>query len=89
MKPLGGTTRHYWMAQRMAKATQTDLVGPQNAGILSQEKWAEIVQACRGCTWVDGCERWLASHDSSNEVPKECPNCGAYMQLKAAALEEE
>ncbi|CUH66079.1 hypothetical protein TG4357_02223 [Thalassovita gelatinovora] len=89
MKPLGETTRHYWMAQRMAKATQTDLFGAQGAGVLSQEKWADIVQTCRGCSWVDGCEHWLSKQDGNSEIPRECPNFGAYMQLKKAALEEQ
>ena len=39
MKPLGDTNSHFWLVQRMAQATETDLVaamargGPQQCGL--------------------------------------------------------
>ena len=87
MKPLGDRKRHYWLAQRMAKTTETDLVGAHAAGDLSQEKWAEMVESCRGCDWIEGCERWLAKPENAGEVPGSCPNCGTFLELKQAAAE--
>lgn len=87
MKPLGDRKRHYWLAQRMAKTTGTDLAGVHAAGALSQERWAEMVEACRGCDWTEGCERWLAKTDGASEVPASCPNCGAFLELKQAEVE--
>lgn len=85
MKRLGDRTQHYWLAQRMAKTTGTDLVGAYDAGDLSQDQWAEIIEACRGCDWTEGCERWLAKTESADDAPAGCPNCGAYLEIRQSA----
>ena len=87
MKPLGDRKRHYWLAQRMAKTSGTDLVSVYAAGDLSQKQWAGMVEACRGCDWIEACERWLAKTEAADEVPSSCPNCGAFMELKEAEVE--
>lgn len=75
-RPLGNTGVHYWLVQRMAKRCGADMVQAEDAGDLSQEDWVGLVQKCRGCTWTDGCERWLArlDEDGSVEPPVECLN---------------
>ncbi|MBR9650993.1 DUF6455 family protein [Thalassovita aquimarina] len=87
MKRLGDRKRHYWLAQRMAQTTGTDLTGAYDAGDLSQQQWAEIVEACRGCDWTESCERWLARHETAKEAPAGCTNCGAYMEIRQAVSE--
>ena len=88
MKPLGERKRHYWLAQRMAKTTGTDLVGAYATGGLDQEQWADVVETCRSCDWIRGCQRWLANNETGSEVPGSCPNCGAFVRIKQAAVEE-
>ena len=82
MKPLGDSKRHFWLAQRMAKATGADIVGAHQAGDLPQEEWAQMVQACRGCDWTEGCERWLESHPAAEDVPQTCANCARFAELQ-------
>ena len=89
MKPLGKTKHHYWLAQRMAKVTGTDLAAAQRNGDLDQDQWANMVRACRKCDWSEGCERWLDSHDQSDMVPEACPNCGKLTVLHQTQSEED
>lgn len=92
VKKLGESNRHFWLAQRMAMVTDTDLVQAMEKAELSQEDWAEMVRDCRGCDWEKGCERWLISQqadaDSPNEqAPDLCVNREKFLSLKQA-LEE-
>lgn len=89
MKPLGKTNSHFWLAQRMAKATDTDLVAAMEKAELSQADWAEMVLECRGCDWTKGCKRWLTLHDRTpvHKAPDGCVNRNRYKALKSA-LEE-
>lgn len=83
VKPLGDKKRHYWLAQRMAKATGADIVGAHEAGELPQEEWAEMVQNCRSCDWTEGCVRWLQRNPSADEAPEYCGNCERFAELQA------
>ena len=89
MKPLGDTNSHFWLVQRMAQATQTDLVAAMERAELSNTDWAEMVQSCRGCDWTKGCQRWLAQQGEQAEeaAPEPCRNRARFLRLQAA-LEE-
>lgn len=91
MKPLGSSTQHYWLAQRMAKATETDLVAAMEQAQLTQEDWAEMVDECRGCDWTKGCKRFLGLHAGvpAQEAPEKCVNQSRFMALKTALEELE
>ncbi|MGH1356181.1 MAG: DUF6455 family protein, partial [Thalassovita sp.] len=82
LKPLGDRKRHYWLAQRMAKTTGADLVSAFDQGALNQQEWAQMVRACRSCTWSDKCERWLQGHESSSSIPESCANCARLADLQ-------
>ena len=84
-KPLGDETEHYWLAQRMARATGTDLVGAMAENDLTQEDWAAMVQACRGCQWTCGCKDWLDSPSApaARPVPVTCVNHKRFEALHA------
>ena len=86
MKPLGESNTHYWLAQRMAKVTETDLVAAMAQAELTQAEWAEMVEDCRGCDWTRGCKRWLAEHDTAGaETPPEaCVNQTKFEKMKEA-----
>lgn len=86
MKPLGDSKAHFWQAQRMAQATDTDLVAAMEQAELSQEDWAEMVLECRGCDWTGGCKRWLDRHTDSlvDEAPEHCVNRARFQKLKKA-----
>ena len=88
MKPLGAQNTHYWLAQRMAKITETDLVEAMEKAELTQGDWAEMVGACRGCAWTGNCKKWLDLHMEPVETaPKQCRNGERYEALRSA-LEE-
>ena len=82
MKPLGDKLRHFWLAQRMAKEGGVDLAQAQEEGLLNQENWAEMVQRCRGCAWVDGCERWLKALEQGRDLPGDCVNHKEFAALR-------
>lgn len=74
-QPMGEETRHYWLVQRMAKATRVDLVAAMQDGVLTQEDWAGIVTCCRGCDWAEGCTDWLDKPvDDTRAFPTPCLN---------------
>ncbi|MBN8185351.1 MAG: hypothetical protein GYB50_05240 [Rhodobacteraceae bacterium] len=82
-QPLGDPQEHYWLVQRMAQANGTDLVLATDAGILTQEDWAGMVQRCRGCKWTDGCQRWLdRPEDALRDTPEDCVNRAHFAALK-------
>lgn len=83
--PLGDEIDHYWLVQRMAKATGVDLVRATEAGLLEQEDWASIVTRCRGCQWAGGCDHWLSlPGDESRSLPDRCLNRNQLTALKEA-----
>lgn len=90
-KKLGDEVDHFWLVQRMAKTAQIDLAAAFEAGDLTSEDWAAMVECCRGCAWTDGCKDWLAVPDQSAEIPPDtCLNRSRMGVLRACAeLEKE
>lgn len=82
---LGNIMEHVRLVGRMAKATETDLVGAYEAGELSQEDWAGMVQTCRGCSWAGRCGDWLDCHETVGCAPKTCLNRQKFKDLQARA----
>jgi len=82
-RPLGNTGVHYWLVQRMAKRCGVDTSNAATCGDIDQDDWVGLVQKCRGCTWVDGCERWLSKFDEDGTVspPHECVNAEVLIAL--------
>ena len=91
MKPLGDQNSHFWLAQRMAKLTETDLVRAMQAAKLTQADWAAMVQECRCCDWTAGCEKFLAGQagQAVRTAPDTCTNQQRFEALKAALEEME
>ena len=90
MQILGDQTVHYWLAQRMAKITETDLVAAMDRVGLTQEDWAEMVRSCQGCDWSEGCPRWLDRQDKPvNIAPDGCVNRDRFAALKSALEAQE
>ncbi len=85
MKVLGKLMTHFRQVGRMAKATDTDLVGAARAGDLAQEDWADMVQTCRRCQWAGRCDGWLETHDHADHAPGTCLNRERFDLLKAKA----
>ncbi|MBP0482446.1 DUF6455 family protein [Sagittula salina] len=86
--PMGDEMEHYWLVQRVAKATGIDLVQAMERGVLEQARWAEIVTSCRSCHWTDGCARWLEAHTEAKDaedrpLPGPCLNRRRLAQVKA------
>lgn len=91
MKPLGDQNAHFWLAQRMAQLTETDLVRAMDNAQLSQADWSAMVQECRGCDWTSGCRKFLALRAGVpvTEAPDTCRNSERFAALKAALEEIE
>ena len=70
-RPLGETGVHYWLVQRMAKTCGVNTAAAVEDGDLEQADWVDMVQRCRSCQWVEGCERWLSRQDSDGVTPPE------------------
>ena len=83
---LGEIMQHVRLVERMAKATGTDLVGAYEAGELSQEDWAEMVQTCRSCDWAERCGDWLDGHETAPCAPQTCLNRQKFKELQARAV---
>ncbi|CUH74685.1 DUF6455 family protein [Tropicibacter naphthalenivorans] len=87
-RPLGEENEHYWLVQRMAKATGVDLVRAWDQGLLTHDDWAAIVTRCRGCRWAEGCDHWLdLPTDADRDLPHSCLNKTRLAKIKAT-LEE-
>ncbi|WP_071672568.1 DUF6455 family protein [Nioella nitratireducens] len=84
LRPLGDPVRHFWLAQSMAKTAGVDLADAAHKGLISQQEWAGTVTRCRGCSWVEECERWLQGHDLSGAeaAPADCVNAGVFDRLR-------
>lgn len=88
-RPLGRTGVHYWLVQRMAKRCGVDTSNAVARGDIDQDDWVGMVQKCRGCTWTEGCERWLAHLDEDGSVapPAECINAEILKSLATSQKE--
>lgn len=85
MKPLGDQNTHLWLVQKMAKATETDLVAAMERANLTNADWAEMVQDCRHCDWTAGCKRWLGRQEgAADHAPEPCRNKDRFEALKSA-----
>jgi len=80
---LGDPRRHFWLAQRMAKAVGVDLNTQTQDGHLDQADWASMITRCRGCEWADGCDKWLEDQGGESDVPSSCVNVETFRALKA------
>ena len=81
--PLGPEQKHYWLVMRMADATGVDLVQAMRDGRLTQSDWARMVNRCRSCDRVEGCQRWLGRPDGADArpVPEGCLNRKRFAEL--------
>ncbi len=81
---LGPENEHFWLVQRMAKATGIDLVKAADVDLMTQKDWADIVTHCRGCNWSDGCGRWLDKpREGLRDLPQPCVNRTRLAEIKA------
>lgn len=86
MGVLGDPRRHYWLVQGMARAVGVDLARAFEDGRIDRRDWAETVERCRACDWVDGCRAWLAAGGAAHVPPGPCRNRARFALLR---LEEE
>lgn len=84
---LGQIMEHVRLVGRMAKATETDLIDAYEAGELTQEEWAEMVQTCRSCAWAGQCGDWLDAHGTVACAPATCLNRDRFEELHARAAD--
>lgn len=83
MKPIGNSLDHYWRVIGMAKATDAKLVEAMDTHRLTSTEWANMVETCRRCDWVEGCDRLLANNPDLEQAPSQCLNCQRFAELTA------
>lgn len=90
-QPLGPMEAHYWLVQQMARCAGVDLARAMTRGALTQQDWAGMVHACRGCGWSEACARWLdrTGPAEAGSPPEACANCEMLRRLKAANEDED
>ncbi len=85
-RPLGPARAHYWLVQRMARATGADPAGAWAEGRLSAPEWKAMVERCRGCEEPDRCLRWLESQElRGGPVGASPPRCRNRVRLAGLA----
>lgn len=87
MRPLGPRISHYWKLQNMLRATGTDAAQAFDQGDLTPERWAQLVETCRGCAWTGGCQDFMTQARLSGQnadAPRQCRNRKALDALRAA-----
>lgn len=92
MKPLGSPLTHYWLLKGMVRRTGADAVSAFEDGALSPEDWAGLVEACRGCTDPEACQRLLSRIAEEDEegaaAPSYCLNAEKLATLPRVDEEE-
>ncbi|MEM7487857.1 MAG: DUF6455 family protein [Pseudomonadota bacterium] len=84
--PMGDVRTHLTLFRTMAAETGADPVRAFDEGRLDPVCWAEAVNRCRDCRWVEGCRRWLAvPADRPRAVPSGCANGAMLTGLRAEA----
>lgn len=89
IRVLGRMMKHVGLVSRMARATETDLVGAVERGTLDHETWADMVDSCRRCGWAAECPAWLDRNDRVECAPETCPNRDRFESLKKAAADHD
>ena len=84
MQKRGDMMKHWRLVSRMAKSTDTDLVGAFKESRLTPDAWANMVTACQGCTWAEDCDTWLDEHQHVCRAPHTCPNRARFTALRSA-----
>ena len=69
---LGELSRHFYMTRGVARVLGFNLSDGLRVGILTPERYGEMVTRCQTCQHADRCEAWLATTVSDNDPP---PNC--------------
>ncbi|WP_408015025.1 DUF6455 family protein [Roseovarius gahaiensis] len=82
MQRLGDQCHHYWLLKDMARVTDVDLVRAFRDGRITSCEWAEMIDLCRACEWVDGCQSWLQTAKAPRPIPPHCRNSARLAHLK-------
>lgn len=67
----------------MARGTDVDLVSAFSEGRITSVSWAEMVDRCRACDWVDGCQAWVQRSNAPRPIPPQCHNHTRLALLKS------
>lgn len=74
MHPMGEIRTHFWLTLGMAKHCHADLGRALAEGEITQEDYANLVTACRGCDAPEACSEWLKVADEGATPPAYCVN---------------
>ena len=81
MHPMGDIRKHFWLTLGMAKHTKVDLGAALKDGKITQEEYAGMVNACRGCDEPEACAHWLKTADEGAAPPAYCRNADTFAEI--------
>lgn len=70
---LGDPERHFWLVRSVARVMGLSLGAVVARGHLDRDGYRALVNRCRTCDLVAGCERWLAGAAEEGEASP--PGC--------------
>ena len=73
-RPLGNPREHYWKVTDMAVAVGVSLTDAWEAGRLTPDDHARMIERCRGCTQPGACARLLQDRPVLVSAPDYCRN---------------
>ncbi len=73
-KPLGNPRDHYWKVIDMANAVGVSLVDEWEAGRLTSDGHAAMIERCRGCKKPTACAKLLEDWPVLEDAPGYCEN---------------
>ncbi len=79
---LGDPTTHFWLTRSVARVMGINLSEAMDANRLSAQGYADLVNHCRRCPYVETCQQWLGEPDKCAEKgPPDCRNYDALTRL--------
>jgi hypothetical protein len=81
--PLGDPDRHFWLTRSVARMMQIDLHKALNRGDLDSDGYRHLINRCRTCSMVEGCQNWLAcATGQADQPPPGCVIAAELLHLK-------
>ena len=74
MDDHGTLSKHFWLAQGMARTLGVNVNDAMRQGRMGREAFAELVALCCHCGRAQACMDWMGrQHAGAEELPGWCP----------------
>ena len=81
---MGDPGVHFWITRAVGRAMGVNFSEAMAEGRLNPSDYAEMVNTCRACALVGGCQHWLATAGAvqSGRAYEGCPNAALLERLQ-------